>query len=120
MNNRNINIYAIPQNYTDSGRLLGGLVETNNLIEAIIVVVPLVAFILYLPFSFTIRIVTAMIVALPIGILALTGINGDTLFQFVEHMFKFLKTKRKLHFRKVGDEDYGEKGKNQKGKKTKG
>ena len=30
------NTYAIPANYTDSGKLLGGMLETRNTIEAII------------------------------------------------------------------------------------
>ena len=29
------NVYAIPANYTDSGKLLGGMVETRNAIEAV-------------------------------------------------------------------------------------
>ena len=28
------NIYTIPPNYTDSGKLLGGMLETRNTIEA--------------------------------------------------------------------------------------
>ena len=30
------NTYAIPANYTDSGKLLGGMLETRNTIEAIV------------------------------------------------------------------------------------
>ena len=30
------NIYAIPANYTDSGKILGGMLEPRNAIEAVI------------------------------------------------------------------------------------
>lgn len=33
------NTYAIPANYTDSGKLLGGMLETRNTIEAIVMLV---------------------------------------------------------------------------------
>ena len=29
------NVYTIPPNYTDSGKLLGGLLETRNTVEAV-------------------------------------------------------------------------------------
>lgn len=32
------NVYAIPANYTDSGKLLGGMVETRNAVEAVLLV----------------------------------------------------------------------------------
>ena len=32
------NVYAIPANYTDSGKLLGGMVETRNAVEAVALV----------------------------------------------------------------------------------
>ena len=33
------NVYAIPANYTDSGKLLGGMVDTRNAIEAVLLVI---------------------------------------------------------------------------------
>lgn len=33
------NIYAIPANYTDSGKIFGGMLEPRNAIEAAIVVI---------------------------------------------------------------------------------
>ena len=32
------NVYAIPANFTDSGKILGGMVEPRNAIEALILV----------------------------------------------------------------------------------
>lgn len=33
------NIYAIPANYTDSGKILGGMLEPRNAVEAVILLV---------------------------------------------------------------------------------
>lgn len=33
------NIYAIPANYTDSGKILGGMLEPRNAVEAVFLVV---------------------------------------------------------------------------------
>ena len=33
------NVYAIPANYTDSGKLLGGMVEPRNAVEAVALVI---------------------------------------------------------------------------------
>lgn len=35
------NVYAIPANYTDSGKLLGGMIDTRNAIETVILVLAL-------------------------------------------------------------------------------
>ena len=34
------NVYAIPANFTDSGKILGGMVEPRNAIEALILILP--------------------------------------------------------------------------------
>ena len=33
------NIYAIPANYTDSGKLLGGMIEPRNAVETAILLI---------------------------------------------------------------------------------
>lgn len=32
------NIYAIPANYTDSGKILGGMLELRNAVETVLIV----------------------------------------------------------------------------------
>ena len=32
------NIYAIPANYTDSGKILGGMLEPRNAVETVVIV----------------------------------------------------------------------------------
>ena len=44
MSDREIpNLYAIPANYTDSGRLFGGMLEARNTVEAVFLL-PLIGY----------------------------------------------------------------------------
>ena len=96
-------MYAIPANYTDSGKLMGGMVETRNAVEAGFLVI-LVGYpeLMWIPMSTTIRIVVMTVTLIPLGVLAVMGIDGDSLLQYLGHIFSFLKNKRKLHFRRIG------------------
>lgn len=97
------NVYAIPANYTDSGKIFGGMLEMRNAIEALILVVALgYPELVLIPMSGTIRIVVMTVTLLPLGVLAMAGVDGDSLFQLLGHMLSFLFHKRKLHFRRVG------------------
>jgi len=97
------NIYHIPANYTDAGKLFGGMLEIRNTIEAVI----LVLFIgypelMWMPVQTTMKIVIMVVMLLPIGIAALMGIGGDSLGQYLFHMFLHWRRHRKLHMRRVG------------------
>jgi len=102
-NNDFNNVFAIPVNYTDSGKFANGMFETRNAIEAAILLVlfgyPLV---FWAPFSLTVKVVVGAIFLLPLTILALIGIDGDSLTQFIMRVFKYQKNKRNLHLRRVG------------------
>ena len=97
------NVYAIPANYTDSGKLLGGMVETRNAVEAGFLVI-LVGYpeLMWIPMSTTLRIVVMTVTLIPLGVLAVMGIDGDSLLQYLGHMLSFWKNRRKLHFRRIG------------------
>ena len=97
------NIYAIPANYTDSGKILGGMLETRNAIEAVLLLVIVGYPILFLiPMTATIRIVVATVTLIPLAVLAAMGIDGDSLLQYAGHMLSFFTSRRRLHFRRVG------------------
>lgn len=97
------NIFAIPANYTDSGKILGGMLEPRNAVEAVILLILVGYPILFvIPLSGTIRIVVATVTLLPLGVLAVMGIDGDSLFQYIGHMLSYLKNRRKLHYRRIG------------------
>ena len=97
------NVYAIPANYTDSGKLLGGMVETRNAVEAVFLI-GLVGYpeLMWIPVTATIKIVIMTVTLLPLGVIAVMGIDGDSLLQYLGHMIAFWRNKRKLHFRRIG------------------
>ena len=98
------NIYAIPANYTDSGKILGGMLELRNAVETVLIV-GAVGYpeLMLIPMTGTIRIVVMTVTLLPLAVVAMMGIDGDSLFQYAAHMLRFIFfTKRKLHFRRVG------------------
>ena len=97
------NLYAIPANYTDSGKLLGGMLEVRNTVEAIALVV-LVGYpeLMWIPVPGTMKVVIMTVTLLPLGIVALMGISGDSLIQFFGHMTRHWVKRRKLHYRRIG------------------
>ena len=97
------NIYAIPANYTDSGKLFGGMVETRCAVEAVILVVTVgYPELFWFPMPTTIRIVVMTVTLLPLGVVALMGADGGSLLQYLWHIICFIMHRRKLHFRRVG------------------
>ncbi len=97
------NIYAIPANYTDSGKLLGGMLETRNAIETLVLIVLLgYPELFWIPVSASIRIVIMTVTLIPLAVVSMMGIDGDSLFQYIGHMIQYLFCKRKLHMRRVG------------------
>lgn len=97
------NLFAIPANYTDSGKILGGMLEPRNAIEAVILLI-VVGYpeLMLIPMPTTIRIVVMTVTLIPLGILAAMGIDGDSLFQYAGHIIRYLAGRRKLHLRRVG------------------
>ena len=104
MNEENMeNVYAIPANYTDSGKILGGMLSLRNILEALVLVVSIGFVELELiPMTDTVRIIVMVITLLPISVVALMGIDGDSLFRYLSHIVNFLRHRRRLHFKSVG------------------
>lgn len=97
------NVYAIPANYTDSGKILGGMVEPRNAVETVFLLL-LVGYpeLMLIPMPGTIRIVVMVVTLMPLAVLSVMGIDGDSLFQFLGHICRFGIHRRKLHMRRVG------------------
>ena len=97
------NIYTIPANYTDSGKIMGGMLEVRNAVETGFLVA-LVGYpeVMLIPMPIKIRIVVMTLTLLPLGVLSMMGIDGDSLFQYASHMIRYAANRRKLHFRRVG------------------
>ena len=97
------NIYAIPANYTDSGKILGGMLELRNAVETVLIV-GAVGYpeLMLIPMTGTIRIVVMTVTLLPLAVVAMMGIDGDSLFQYLGHIIHYFFNRRKLTFRRVG------------------
>ena len=97
------NIYAIPANYTDSGKILGGMLEPRNTVETLLLVT-LVGYpeLALIPMPGMIRVVVMVLTLLPLAVVSLMGIDGDSLGQYLGHILRFALHRRILHYRRVG------------------
>lgn len=97
------NVYAIPANYTDSGKLLGGMIDTRNAIETVILLLAVgYPELILIPMPGTIRIVVMTVTLLPLAVISVMGVDGGSLFQYIGHIIRFWTHRRKLHFRRIG------------------
>lgn len=96
------NVFYIPNNYTDSGRVFQGMFELRNAVEAIALVV-ILGWLMWnlLSLDVGMKLVVMGVVLLPIGILALIGFQGDSLTRFIKTLFLFLRNKRKMRYRRI-------------------
>ncbi len=89
-------VYIIPPNFIEGGTLMGGMFRTRNVIEAGILGVVTGVPVLKLPFSLTTRIIILCLTALPLVLVALIGIGGGSLSEFILQFFSFLRNRRTL------------------------
>jgi len=102
----NYETYYIPANFTDAGRIFG-VFEIRNVIEALILGVPLLAACFrFLPFDLTTRIVVALVLFVPVAGFALMGISGDSLTRYMKAWMGWRKTRRIITYR--GETNYVE------------
>lgn len=87
-------VYLIPQNFVDTGTILGGTVKLRNAVEAAVLAVGSAVPLFYLPLAFNIRLMIVIAVSVPLGVFGVVGIGGDSLTQFVAHWFRFIKRRR--------------------------
>lgn len=96
MSNKNDHdTYIIPPNFIETGTFFGGMFRARNVIEAGILVFTIGAPVfLFLPFGLTTRIIILCLTALPVGLVALIGISGESLSQFLVIFLKYLRNRR--------------------------
>ncbi len=97
------NNYMIPANYTDSGKLFGGMLEVRNTVEAVILIAmvgyPQIA---WLPLQGHIQVILLTVTIIPLGVFALMGIGGDSLLQYITQMIRWWLSRRQLHYQRIG------------------
>ena len=96
MSNKNDHdIYIIPPNFIETGTFFGGMFRARNVIEAGILSFAIgTPVFLFLPFGLTARIIALCLTALPVALVALIGISGESLSQFLVTFLKYLRNRR--------------------------
>ena len=95
----NYEIYHIPTNFTDAGRVMG-LFELRNLVETVILTVPVLYLcIAFLPFALTTKIIVTLTVVVPLGGFGLIGINDDSMTCWLGSWWRWRRGRRIILFR---------------------
>ena len=100
MSHEQEDLYVIPHNYTDNGKILG-IVETQSVYTAAIWFLPMSYIVFWLlPFSLNVRIGLFIIFVVPPTAIALVGIGSETLFDFLTFVYKYYKRAKFYHYEK--------------------
>ena len=96
MSNKNDHdMYIIPPNFIESGTFFGGMFRARNVIEAGILAFAIgVPVFMFVPFGLTTRIIILCLTALPAALVALIGISGESLSEFLIIFLKYLRNRR--------------------------
>ena len=95
----NYEVYHIPTNFTDAGRIMG-LFELRNLIEAAILTIPVLYLcIAFLPFKLTTKIIVTLMVIVPLGGFGLIGIIDDSMTRWLGSWWRWRRRRRIILFR---------------------
>lgn len=91
-----LDVYVIPPNFIEGGKIFGGMFKLRNAIEAGILGGGSAFLVFQIPVSLTMKIIILCITTLPLAIFGLIGIEGESLTEFVINVFRFLKNRRCL------------------------
>ena len=89
-------VYVIPPNFIEGGTLMGGMVKTRNAVEAGVLGALTALPVLQLNLSLTVRIIILCLTTLPLVLVALIGIGGQSLSQFIFQFILWLHNRRVL------------------------
>lgn len=90
-------IYYIPPNFLTTGRLFGGLIRFRNALEAGAIVLLTAIPILKLPLTLMLRVVLLCLFTLPLALVGVIGIDGDSLTEFTANWLKWFFNRRILY-----------------------
>ena len=92
-------VYHIPSNFTDAGRVFG-LFEIRNVIETVLLAVPVLYLcIALLPLTLAPKVIVTMIIVIPVGGFALTGIRDDSLTRYLKSWLGWRRRRRVMYYR---------------------
>lgn len=90
-------IHYLPPNFVEKWKLFGGSLDIRNAIEAGILLLGVGVPVFHIPLTLTMRIIVFCLTALPLALLPLIGIAGDSLSGFLLNALHFLITRRRLY-----------------------
>ena len=97
--------YIIPPNFIESGTLFGGMIKVRNAVEAgILACVIGIPVFVCIPFGLTAKIVTLCLTALPAALVALIGIDGESLSSFLLIWLRYRRNRRVIGTTEAGDQ----------------
>lgn len=85
---------TIPENFADTGRCFNGMFRTRNLAEGAILALPIAKLIIDTILPLEQKIVVTAICAGGVLLFCIVGINGDSVGEFLTHLFVYNKKKR--------------------------
>ena len=95
----NYEVYHIPTNFTDAGRVMG-LFELRNLVEAVVLTIPVLYLcIAFLPLDLSAKIMVTLVVIVPVGGFGLIGVNDDSMTRLLEDWWRWRRRRRIILFR---------------------
>ncbi len=95
----NYEVYHIPSNFTDAGRVMG-LFEIRNLVEAVLLSIPaLYLCIAFLPLALTPKIIVTLSVIVPLAGFGLIGISDDSLTRWLGAWWRWRRRRRVFFYR---------------------
>lgn len=95
----NYEVYHIPTNFTDAGRVMG-LFELRNLVEAVVLTIPVLYLcIVFLPFALSTKIMVTLVTVVPVGGFGLIGVNDDSMTRRLEDWWRWRRRRRIILFR---------------------
>ena len=100
MNLNNEDIYIIPHNYTDNGKILGIFEKQSFFLAFIWFALFTFLNFKFLPFSVDIKIFAEILVVIPPSLFILIGVGGDTLLDFLHYVVLFYQRARIYCFEK--------------------
>ena len=87
----------IPPNFIEKGKILNGTFDIRNAIEALLFALLIGVPVVHLPLSLTTRIIILCMTALPVAMLSLIGIGGESITAFLMNALRFVKNRRVVY-----------------------
>ena len=94
--NDHSDVYIIPPNFVKEGTLFSGRAEARNVVEAAFLALVGIRFLVFLNLGIKGKIYVGIILILPLVILAVIGVQGESLSSFLIQLFSYLVKRRVL------------------------